>query len=245
MKPQCWSTWPVIPSFSCVTGPCWTRSAFPCAKGHHLPGGAPAGQTAERIEQLEQEITELMGSPARTSGSSGSMRISTGRSTAARPLFELSAVMGKAFVQRLRLTGLRLWLNPRHFQLSGPEQRFLAQGKQLEQLLGQRLPGTGLLFRSPQPEREAGAVFGNDVLVNSVALMRLGSSACWPSRARIPATSPPQRHPAAGSAGASVAAASARAGPWLRQRPDPLPGRPLPPTPAGRTGGELNALSNT
>ena len=29
-------------------------------------------------------------------------------------LFEVSAVMGKAFVQRLRLTGLRLWLSPKN-----------------------------------------------------------------------------------------------------------------------------------
>ena len=81
--------------------------------------------------------------------------------------------MGKAFVQRLRLTGRRLWLNPKKFQLSGPEARFLAEGKQLEQLLGQRLPGQDYYFgRLNQSEKQA--LFGHDVLVNSVALMRLG-----------------------------------------------------------------------
>ena len=57
--------------------------------------------------------------------------------------------------------------------LSGPEQRFLAQGKQLESLLGQRLPGQDYYFgRLSQSEKQA--LFGHDVLVNSVALMRLG-----------------------------------------------------------------------
>jgi uncharacterized protein YigA (DUF484 family) len=107
--------------------------------------------------------------------------------------------MGKAFVQRLRLTGLRLWLNPRHFQLSGPEQRFLAQGKQLEQLLGQRLPGTDYYFgRLNQSEKQA--LFGNDVLVNSVALMRL-ELGVLAFASSDPSHFTPQRHPAAGSAG--------------------------------------------
>ena len=161
------------PEFSCVTGPCWTRSAFPMRKGHHLPGGAPAGQTAgaHRAAGAGDHRTDGVASE-----NERIFRVYAdlyGEIYGCQTLFELSAVMGKAFVQRLRLTGLRLWLNPRHFQLSGPEQRFLAQGKQLEQLLGQRLPGTDYYFgRLNQSEKQA--LFGNDVLVNSVALMRLG-----------------------------------------------------------------------
>ncbi|MEB6608263.1 MULTISPECIES: DUF484 family protein [Aeromonas] len=127
----------------------------------------------ERIEQLEQEITELMGVASENERIFRVYADLYGEIYGCQTLFELSAVMGKAFVQRLRLTGLRLWLSPKHFQLSGPEQRFLAEGRQLDQLLGQRLPGTDYYFgRLNQGEKQA--LFGNDVLVNSVALMRLG-----------------------------------------------------------------------
>lgn len=127
----------------------------------------------ERIEQLEQEITELMGI---ASENERIFRIYADLYCdlyGCQTLFEMSAVMGKTFVQRLRLTGLRLWLNPKKFLLSGPEARFLAEGKQLEQLLGQRLPGQDYYFgRLSQSEKQT--LFGHDVLVNSVALMRIG-----------------------------------------------------------------------
>lgn len=127
----------------------------------------------ERIEQLEQEITELMGI---ASENERIFRIYADLYSdlyGCQTLFEMSAVMGKTFVQRLRLTGLRLWLNPKKFLLSGPEARFLAEGKQLEQLLGQRLPGQDYYFgRLSQSEKQT--LFGHDVLVNSVALMRIG-----------------------------------------------------------------------
>lgn len=127
----------------------------------------------ERIEQLELEITELMGIASENERIFRVYADLYGELYGCHTLFEVSAVMGKAFVQRLRLTGLRLWLNPKRFALSGPEQRFLAQGKQLESLLGQRLPGQDYYFgRLSQSEKQA--LFGHDVLVNSVALMRLG-----------------------------------------------------------------------
>lgn len=127
----------------------------------------------ERIEQLEQEITELMGIASENERIFKIYADLYGELYGCQSLFEVSAVMGKAFVQRLRLTGVRLWLNPKRFPLSGPEQRFLAEGKQLDQLLGQRLPGTDYYFgRMNQGEKQT--LFGSDVLVNSVALMRIG-----------------------------------------------------------------------
>lgn len=127
----------------------------------------------ERIEQLEQEITELMGIASENERIFRIYADLYGDLYGCQTLFEMSAVMGKTFVQRLRLTGLRLWLNPKKFLLSGPEARFLAEGKQLEQLLGQRLPGQDYYFgRLSQSEKQT--LFGHDVLVNSVALMRIG-----------------------------------------------------------------------
>ena len=127
----------------------------------------------ERIEQLEQEITELMGIASENERIFRIYADLYGDLYSCQTLFEMSAVMGKTFVQRLRLTGLRLWLNPKKFLLSGPEARFLAEGKQLEQLLGQRLPGQDYYFgRLSQSEKQT--LFGHDVLVNSVALMRIG-----------------------------------------------------------------------
>lgn len=127
----------------------------------------------ERIEQLEQEITELMGIASENERIFRIYADLYGDLYSCQTLFEMSAVMGKTFVQRLRLTGLCLWLNPKKFLLSGPEARFLAEGKQLEQLLGQRLPGQDYYFgRLSQSEKQT--LFGHDVLVNSVALMRIG-----------------------------------------------------------------------
>ncbi len=127
----------------------------------------------ERIEQLEQEITELIGIASENERIFRIYADLYGDLYGCQTLFEMSAVMGKTFVQRLRLTGLRLWLNPKKFLLSGPEARFLAEGKQLEQLLGQRLPGQDYYFgRLSQSEKQT--LFGHDVLVNSVALMRIG-----------------------------------------------------------------------
>jgi len=115
----------------------------------------------ERIEQLEQEITELMGIASENERIFRVYADLYGELYGCQSLFEVSAVMGKAFVQRLRLTGLRLWLSPKKFQLSGPEQKFMAEGRQLY-----------YFGRLNQSEKQA--LFGHDVLVNSVALMRLG-----------------------------------------------------------------------
>lgn len=127
----------------------------------------------ERIEQLEQEITELMGIASENERIFRIYADLYGELYSCQTVFEVNAVMNKAFVQRLRLTGLRLWLNPKTFRLSGSEARFVAEGKQLEQLLNQRLPGQDYYFgRLTQSEKQM--LFGHDVLVNSVVMMRLG-----------------------------------------------------------------------
>ena len=100
----------------------------------------------ERIDQLEQEITELMGIAGENERIFRIYADLYGEIYGCQTLSEVSAVMDQAFVQRLRLTGLRLWLNPKKCQLNGTEQRFLAQGKALEQLLNQRLPGQEYYF---------------------------------------------------------------------------------------------------
>ena len=123
----------------------WWSASWTDSWGAHRAAGAGDHRTGWGRQRERADLPGLCGSHGGIYG--------------CQTLFELSAVMGKAFVQRLRLTGLRLWLNPRHFQLSGPEQRFLAQGKTARTTAGAAPARHGLLFRSPQPEREAGAVW--------------------------------------------------------------------------------------
>ncbi len=146
MKPQCWSTWPVIPSFPAPRGHAGPDPHSSRTQGTVSLVERQLDRQRERIEQLEQEITELMGIASENERIFRVYADLYGELYGCQSLFEVSAVMGKAFVQRLRLTGLRLWLSPKKFQLSGPEQKFMAEGRQLEQLLGQRLPGQGLLL---------------------------------------------------------------------------------------------------
>lgn len=127
----------------------------------------------ERIEQLEQGITTLMGIASENERIFRVYADLYGELYGCRSLAEVSAVLDKAFVQRLRLSGQRLWLNPKKCPPSGPALGFLAQGKALDPLLGQRLAGTGYYFgRLSQSEQQV--LFGGEVLASSVALMRLG-----------------------------------------------------------------------
>ena len=113
MKPRCWSTWPVIPSFSCRHGPCWTDPHSPCAKGTISLVERQLDRQRERIEQLEQgDHRTGMGVASENerifpvhADLPGDLRCQT--------LFGAERRDGKAFVQRrLRLTGLRLWPIP-------------------------------------------------------------------------------------------------------------------------------------
>lgn len=127
----------------------------------------------DRIERLELEITELMSLASENERIFRVYADLYGDIHGCQTLSELVNAMQQAFVERLRLSGLRLWLNPRQCQPGEEGARFLATGKGMEQLMGQRLPGQGFYFgRLNQSEQQL--LFGQGVLVGSVALMRLG-----------------------------------------------------------------------
>jgi uncharacterized protein len=126
----------------------------------------------ERIEGLELEITELM---SLASANERIFRIYAdlyGELYGCQTLSKLVSALQNAFVDQLRLSGVRLWLSPKQYQ-PGEGQRFLVLSKGIEQIMGQRLPGQGFYFgRLSQSEQQQ--LFGSDTLVGSVALMRLG-----------------------------------------------------------------------
>ncbi|MDO2949530.1 DUF484 family protein [Aeromonas simiae] len=127
----------------------------------------------ERIEQLELEITELM---QVASQNERLFRVYAGVYAdlfECHNLFDLSRLLARAFVQQLRLTAVRIWLNPNQVKVAEGEGLFLADQRQLDTLLTTRLPGQeSYQGRLSLGERQM--LFGQDVLVNSVALLRLG-----------------------------------------------------------------------
>lgn len=127
----------------------------------------------ERIEQLELEITELM---QVASQNERLFRVYAGVYAdlfECHNLFDLSRLLTRAFVQQLRLTAVRIWLNPNQVKVAEGEGLFLADQRQLDTLLTTRLPGQeSYQGRLSLGERQM--LFGQDVLVNSVALLRLG-----------------------------------------------------------------------
>lgn len=129
----------------------------------------------ERIDQLEQEISELMGMAAQNERLFRVFAEIYVELFACHNLFDLSRLLARAFVQQLRLSAVRLWLNPRHVALREGERLFLADTLSLETLQTTRLPGmTCYQGRLSQGERQW--LFGQDVLVNSVALLRVGDA---------------------------------------------------------------------
>ena len=132
MKPSAGVPGPLSRVFPCVTGAMLDKIRIPHGqKGTISLVERQLDRQRERIEQLEQEITELSG-VASESRSSGSMRISSRGSAAADLVRAERRGMGKAFVQRLRThRACGSGSIPVRSQLGGPEQRFLAQGKQL------------------------------------------------------------------------------------------------------------------
>ncbi|ALP43370.1 DUF484 family protein [Aeromonas schubertii] len=131
------------------------------------------GRQRERIDQLEQEITELMQVASQNERLFRCYAEVYAELFACCDLFDLSRLLARAFVQQLRLTSVRLWLNPRQVTLPEGLRLFMADGRQLDALLATRLPGQEC-YQGRLSQGEKQALFGLDVLVNSVALLRLG-----------------------------------------------------------------------
>lgn len=127
----------------------------------------------ERIDQLEQEITELMQLASQNERLFRVYAQIYGDIFACHTLFELSRGLTRAFVQQLRLTAVKVWLNPHQVAAREGLRPFLAETRQFDALMLSRLSGR-VCYQGRISQSEKQALFGPDVLVNSVALLRLG-----------------------------------------------------------------------